>query len=170
MEWSVGSIGGFCVGSTFIIEHQILSGLGYCFSASSPPPLTAAATAAVNIMVEHPELFKKLQTVCQKFHSRISEHADVIFTTSFVESPVQHLYLTKELDRETEDRFLTMISEKCFENNLAVIKAAYLQAEVQVPRPSLRICMCVDLTDEEIDFAVTTLIQCVNEVLSSGKL
>jgi serine palmitoyltransferase len=28
LEYAIGSIGGFCVGSHFIIEHQRLSGLG----------------------------------------------------------------------------------------------------------------------------------------------
>lgn len=28
LEWGVGSIGGFCVGTTYITDHQVLSGLG----------------------------------------------------------------------------------------------------------------------------------------------
>lgn len=28
LEWAVGSIGGFCVGTTYITDHQVLSGLG----------------------------------------------------------------------------------------------------------------------------------------------
>lgn len=28
LEYAIGSIGGFCVGSHFIVEHQRLSGLG----------------------------------------------------------------------------------------------------------------------------------------------
>lgn len=28
LEWGVGSIGGFCVGSNFIVDHQRLSGSG----------------------------------------------------------------------------------------------------------------------------------------------
>lgn len=30
LETSVESVGGFCVGTRFIVEHQRLSGLGYC--------------------------------------------------------------------------------------------------------------------------------------------
>jgi len=36
LERGIGSIGGFCAGSTFVIDHQRLSGSGYCFSASLP--------------------------------------------------------------------------------------------------------------------------------------
>eukprot|EP00128_Syssomonas_multiformis_P007808 Colp12_sorted_trinity150504_noHs@12096 len=36
MSNSLGSIGGFCCGSKYVIDHQRLSGAGYCFSASLP--------------------------------------------------------------------------------------------------------------------------------------
>jgi serine palmitoyltransferase len=37
MEFSLGSVGGFACGSTFVIRHQRLAGAGYVFSASLPP-------------------------------------------------------------------------------------------------------------------------------------
>ena len=43
MGTSLASIGGFVVGTHFVIDHQRLSGLGYCFSASLPPLLASAA-------------------------------------------------------------------------------------------------------------------------------
>ena len=43
LENSAASSGGFCVGTKFVIDHQRLSGLGYCFSASLPPMMAAAA-------------------------------------------------------------------------------------------------------------------------------
>ena len=36
-EHAFGSIGGFCAGAHRIVWHQVLSGAGYCFSASAPP-------------------------------------------------------------------------------------------------------------------------------------
>lgn len=50
METSLGSVGGFCVGSSFVVQHQVLSGQGYCFSASLPPLLAASAIEALNII------------------------------------------------------------------------------------------------------------------------
>lgn len=41
------SAGGFCVGSRVMVDHQRLSGSGYCFSASLPPVLAVGAAAAV---------------------------------------------------------------------------------------------------------------------------
>ena len=58
---SLASIGGFCAGDREIVDHQRLSGLGYCFSASLPPYLAVAASGALQRMQEHPELLKRLR-------------------------------------------------------------------------------------------------------------
>lgn len=66
LENSVGSIGGFSVGSTFIVDHQRLSGLGYCFSASAPPLLAQAAISALDRFESDPAIFKELNKCCEK--------------------------------------------------------------------------------------------------------
>lgn len=68
LENSVGSIGGFSVGTTFIVEHQILTGLGYCFSASAPPLLAQAAISALNHFEQHPEMFSELNEKCKRMN------------------------------------------------------------------------------------------------------
>mmetsp|Transcript_10809 Transcript_10809/g.28361 ORF Transcript_10809/g.28361 Transcript_10809/m.28361 type:complete len:338 (+) Transcript_10809:137-1150(+) len=37
MSCAMGTVGGFCAGSRLVVDHQRLSGSGYCFSASLPP-------------------------------------------------------------------------------------------------------------------------------------
>jgi serine palmitoyltransferase len=44
---ALASVGGFCVGYHEVVDPQRLSGSGYCFSASLPPYLAAAAAAAL---------------------------------------------------------------------------------------------------------------------------
>ncbi|XP_017771913.1 PREDICTED: serine palmitoyltransferase 1 [Nicrophorus vespilloides] len=72
LEFGVSSIGGFCVGSSFVIEHQRLSGLGYCFSASLPPFLSSIAIHAIDLFDTKPELFEKLHNVCKLMHNELS--------------------------------------------------------------------------------------------------
>ena len=43
-------MGGFCAGDREIVDHQRLSGLGYCFSASLPPFLATAAVGALDVL------------------------------------------------------------------------------------------------------------------------
>ncbi len=47
LENAFGSVGGMTVGSEEVVDHQRLSGAGYCFSASSPPFLSKVCVASV---------------------------------------------------------------------------------------------------------------------------
>lgn len=42
-------VGGFCVGSCAMVDHQRLSGSGYCFSASLPPFLAVTASKTLEL-------------------------------------------------------------------------------------------------------------------------
>jgi len=108
LETSVGSVGGFCVGSHFIVEHQRLSGLGYCFSASQPPFLTQAAICALNIFEKQPQIFEQLNDVAEKVNKQFQKLS--CFTLSgHAVSPVKHLRLKSEQHNE---KILREISEK----------------------------------------------------------
>ena len=50
MSPAFGSLGGLCVGTDEVIDHQRLSGAGYCFSAAAPPFYSAAALAALDLV------------------------------------------------------------------------------------------------------------------------
>mmetsp|Transcript_18345 Transcript_18345/g.41563 ORF Transcript_18345/g.41563 Transcript_18345/m.41563 type:complete len:652 (+) Transcript_18345:172-2127(+) len=47
IENALGSVGGMTVGSEEVVDHQRLSGAGYCFSASAPPFLSKVCVASV---------------------------------------------------------------------------------------------------------------------------
>ena len=165
LDWAIGSIGGFCVGTSFVIEHQRLSGLGYCFSASLPPLLTSAAITSLDIMKNNPQIFKSLKDNCIAIDNGLRDSRR-LECSSFPESPVKHVYLKEKLDRNVEEKLLSEISERCIENNLAVITPVYLEAERDLPRPSLRLCVSTLLNESDIDFALNMLKKCAEEVLS----
>lgn len=111
LENAVESIGGFCVGSHFIVEHQRLSGLGYCFSASQPPLLTQAAISALDVFEREPKIFEQLSDVAVKVDEQFR-----LFTKFELRghpiSPVKHLYL-KYIDDEDEcERILRKIADE----------------------------------------------------------
>ena len=60
---ALASVGGFCAGEREIVDHQRLSGLGYCFSASLPPLLATAALGALRTLQgpDAPDLRAALQ-------------------------------------------------------------------------------------------------------------
>jgi len=47
LENALGSVGGMTVGSEEVVDHQRLSGAGYCFSASAPPFLSKVCLGSV---------------------------------------------------------------------------------------------------------------------------
>ncbi|XP_034691128.1 long chain base biosynthesis protein 1 isoform X1 [Vitis riparia] len=61
MGHALATEGGFCTGSTRVIDHQRLSSSGYVFSASLPPYLASAAITAVDVLEENPDLIMKLK-------------------------------------------------------------------------------------------------------------
>lgn len=115
MEYALGTGGGFCVGSTFIVEHQRLSGLGYCFSASLPPFLAAAACAGLDIIEKEPTLIAKLSDCCRTMHELLSD-SDVIQKAydyrSDCLSPVKHLVpKTSNKVGESYDEKITFLNK-----------------------------------------------------------
>ncbi|XP_055596296.1 serine palmitoyltransferase 1 [Uranotaenia lowii] len=166
LEWAAGTIGGFCAGTSFIVEHQRLSGLGYCFSASLPPLLTQAAISALDRFESDPKIFEELRTICRKVSQKLPTLKDFTFRGDAL-SPVKHLYLRKERDYATEKQLLDTISKECINNGLAVISCEYLEnMEKQLARSSIRLTVNRLLSDADIEDAFRILNQAASTVLS----
>ncbi|EDW74422.1 uncharacterized protein Dwil_GK21908, isoform B [Drosophila willistoni] len=151
MEGSMATIGGFCVGSHFIAEHQRLSGLGYIFSASLPPMLTQAAISALDRFERNPQIFEQLQTKSKLLHQQFSKFTKLRLSGNEL-SPVKHLFLAQSSDKfDTEQKLLAEVSNKCIARGVAVVQAAYLQNRERKPvRPSLRIAINRHLDEADI--------------------
>ncbi|KAJ6648611.1 Serine palmitoyltransferase 1 [Pseudolycoriella hygida] len=167
LEYGVASIGGFCIGSTYIIDHQVLSGLGYCFSASAPPLLTQAAISALDRFEEQPVIFEELRCISKKLDAKMHQFSMFELAGDPL-SPVKHLYLKEQFDRDTEMSLISQIVGACVENNLAVVNAEYLvdREFPKCPRSSIRITSNRLLTDDDIEFVFNTLESVSKKVLS----
>nr|KAG5714099.1 hypothetical protein BaRGS_020427 [Batillaria attramentaria] len=152
LENSMASIGGFCCGKKFIIDHQRLSGSGYCFSASQPPMVAVAATKALNLMKESPALLVKLRENCQRVH-KMAQGIDGVEVRGSPLSPVQHLQLTEPAaDRDLDISTLQMVQDMVISQGVAITPARYLEGEEhQLPQPSIRLAVSAHLSEEEID-------------------
>ena len=78
LETSIGTVGGFCCGASYVIDHQRLSGSGYCFSASAPPLLSVAAIQALDIVENEPQLFASLSENSKLLHEKMSSLNSVV--------------------------------------------------------------------------------------------
>ncbi|XP_067601151.1 serine palmitoyltransferase 1 isoform X2 [Pseudorca crassidens] len=166
MENSLASIGGFCCGRSFVIDHQRLSGQGYCFSASLPPLLAAAAIEALNIMEENPDIFAVLKEKCKRIHKALQGISGLKVVGESI-SPAFHLQLEESTGcRERDVKLLQEIVTQCMDRGIALTQARYLEKEEKyLPPPSIRVVVTVEQTEEELEKAATTISKVAQTVL-----
>uniref|UniRef100_A0A7N5KG84 Serine palmitoyltransferase 1 n=1 Tax=Ailuropoda melanoleuca TaxID=9646 RepID=A0A7N5KG84_AILME len=166
MENSLASIGGFCCGRSFVIDHQRLSGQGYCFSASLPPLLAAAAIEALNIMEENPGIFLVLKEKCARIHKALQGISGLKVVGESL-SPAFHLQLTDSTgSRDKDVQLLQEIVKHCMDRSIALTQARYLEKEEKcLPPPSIRVVVTVEQTDEELERAAHTIKEVAQAVL-----
>jgi len=154
LEYSIGSIGGFAVGSSFVIDHQRLSSQSYCFSASLPPLLAAAAIEALNIMEEDDTLlFKTLMNKSTYLHKRLLNIKGYLVIADEI-SPLKHLCLTNSLNTMGRLEEIVAFAQT---RDIVLTIARYLNDEHCLPQPSIRLILNVEMTDEELEFLCTVL-------------
>lgn len=66
-----------CVGTREVVDHQRLSGYGYCFSASLPPFLATAACVALEELQEASATREALCANARSLHEQLSRVAGV---------------------------------------------------------------------------------------------
>lgn len=168
LEGAGGCAGGFCVGTKFVAEHQRLSGLGYCFSASLPPMLAAASIKAVEVLErEGPELVETLQRACTHTHKALTAALpDSVEVDGDEITPVKHLRLTASCSDDEAEATLRRVVEQAQEEGVALTVSAYLKKqERQAPRPSIRVSVSASLTEQEMDEAASAIARAFKKVL-----
>ncbi|XP_065218587.1 serine palmitoyltransferase 1 [Planococcus citri] len=173
MEYALGTGGGFCVGSTFIVEHQRLAGLGYCFSASLPPFLAVAARAGIDVLDEEKDLTDRLSNRCNQLHDALSSSPvlKIYFDIeSDAASPIKHLFLKEPFQLDSYDKEMSLLNEitfYCNNRQILITTAHYLvDKEYKPPRASIRLTVSVTTNSEDISKLISTLEEAANEIFT----
>ena len=166
LENSIGSVGGFCCGKEYVVDHQVLSGLGYCFSASQPPMLAVAGSTALKILQEHPDLLSALCENSQYLHNQLQELEDLL-VEGYPSAPVKHVYLRTSVGNREQDRaLLQSIVELARDKGVAFTLASYQDEEQFLPPPSIRVAVSTEMTTTDLDKSVQVLRVTSHQVLS----
>lgn len=179
LENSLASIGGVTIGNEEIVDHQRLSGSGYCFSAASPPFTASAAIQALNQLKTRPdELMTKLNENKQYLYDKLFAFSklqeDLIQISSDIRSPIVFLVLDDCEEKEYIDEtvFLSEVVRECIRRGVGMVSAGQhnTRAGVQLlraePQASIRMCVSAAHTEGEIDFAVKALSEAFAIVLA----
>lgn len=158
LENSFASYGGFAAGTSFIVDHQRLSGTGYCFSASLPPLQAAAVLVAIDKLEQSSERISQLRENCIRFHEQLKNCPHLQVDGDEI-SPIKHLRFNYRLDdRSEEQRKLENVVNRCFNKGLALTTARYLEdEEIRLPRPSIRLIVSSQFNDDLITQTVKSL-------------
>ena len=168
MATTLSSVGGFCVGRTEIVDHQRLSGAGYCFSASSPPFLSCSAVAALEILEKEKGLLKQLVQKVRVVHAAL-DGAERLSTQSDPNSPVIHVRVSSTpSDRVQHERMLRDICRAARDEGVLAVASVYAEPSPQkkgttsgvfptLPPPTLRIAVRSTHPDDELTRAIGVL-------------
>lgn len=162
MDTALASVGGVCIGSREIVDHQRLSGAGYCFSASAPPFLSAAACLALKILEDTPALMEVLHANTGYLHKSIVEKVDGLRLRCSTPTPIMSLTLsTPPLDSlEDEAAKIIDISNYCVAHGVGIVASKFSllnNTSGMKYHPSLTLCASTKLTSAEMDHVVATL-------------
>lgn len=127
LETSLGAMGGFCVGSDPDKYHQILNSASYCFSASSPPYLCAAASKGLELLAENgaflaERLHNNTKLLRTKLAEKLPKGARVL---GHEDSPVIILQLAnEELPADTARSMMQQVADCAWSAGVAIVAVA----------------------------------------------
>lgn len=167
---ALASIGGFVCGRSYLIDHQRLSGAGYCYSASLPPLLAVGAIEALDIIDQRGGLQAKLAANAALFRAAVTTEFGIgrVFALApgWNHSPVMHLKVVSDVDRAEKERLLRALADAGFDKGLALVLAQYIPAEeLHLPDPSIRLVVSAGHTEKELRAAAKTLAKAAETVV-----
>lgn len=167
LENAFGSVGGICIGDEEVVDHQRLSGAGYCFSASAPPFTASAAIVALETLQEKScKLLEALTVSREALYSGLKTIPQIEITSD-ERSPIAFVRLLGDYQtRAEEEKAVNEVFTKCLDNGVAVVSTSHVKALMHVkPPPSIRITVTAAHSLSDVEHAVKVLKKAVGSVV-----
>jgi len=166
---AIATVGGFCCSSEEVANHQRLSSAGYCFSASQPPFLAKACTAALNkLQNEYSSRLAQLHENIQCFQSALGT-LEGVRVVGHPESPLIFLRLEKSLaSYAMEEQWMIKLQEALWSEGVFVSVPQYLANDYVRPSPGLRLCISSNHSPKILKTAAEKIRKTVSKFLVAG--
>lgn len=89
--------GGFCAGSTDVVEHQRISAASYTFSAALPAMLATTASETLNMLQTNPDILVQCRENIKAMRAQLDPRSDWVHCSSAPENPVVLLVLKPDI-------------------------------------------------------------------------
>ncbi|GMU20317.1 MAG: hypothetical protein AMXMBFR13_04140 [Phycisphaerae bacterium] len=142
---TIPSMGGYIAGSRELITALKFNARGWIFSAALPPPQTAAASAALDVMLDEPQRVDRLRGNTLRYVQGLRRQG---FHVHDGQTPIVPLACRDEAAAFAFTR-------GCLEEGLLVFPIVY--PAVPADQPRIRTTVTAAHTEEDIDFAVAAL-------------
>ena len=113
--------GGFCAGTTDVVEHQRITAASYTYSAALPAMLATTACETLNMLQSNPDILVQCRENVKAMRAQLDPRSDWVHCTSAVDNPVMLLVLKPEvvnsrrLSTHEQERVLQeCVDEVCF--------------------------------------------------------
>lgn len=176
LDASMASVGGLCVGSHEVVDHQRLSGAGYCFSASAPPFLAMAGLSSLKRLQDNASsLMKELHQRCDYVKNSLSQVKGFRLSISedALPTPIIHMCLeatTPPRSWHEEEALVRELVRMCLHNGVGLTASKVSSERLatmnkQTLRPSARLCVSTSVSIKELDHALAVVTRSAEAVL-----
>ncbi|MDI6822880.1 MAG: glycine C-acetyltransferase [Bacillota bacterium] len=139
---AIGVLGGYVAGPGVLIEWLTQRGRPFLFSTSHPPAVTAACIAAIDVLLEEPQLIERLWDNARYFKEGLKKLG---FDTGASETPITPVIIGKGPE--------TMkFSDRLFEEGVFAQGITY--PTVPASKSRVRTIVTATHTREDLDFAL----------------
>jgi 8-amino-7-oxononanoate synthase len=149
---ALGAYGAYVAGSSVLIEYLINRSRSFIYTTGLPPPIAAAADAAIDIMREEPQRILRLWDNAAHLRSRL-ETAGFVF--GLTQSPILPMIVG-------EAQPAVAMAKRLFDRGVYAI--AIRPPTVAPGTARLRLTPIADHTRADLDYAIDAIIQCGREL------
>jgi len=89
--------GGFCAGTTDVVEHQRITAASYTYSAALPAMLATTACETLNLLQSNPDILIQCRENIKAMRAQLDPRSDWVHCTSAIDNPVMLLVLKAEV-------------------------------------------------------------------------
>jgi len=172
--------GGFCAGSTDVVEHQRITAASYTFSAALPAMLATTASETLNMLQTNPGILAECRENIKAMRAQLDPRSDWVHCTSSAENPVMLLVLkpdvinSRRLSIEEQERLLQECVDEALANGVLITRLKSMPVapgsngkdEEWKLQPALKICVTTGLSKKEIEKAGITIRHAITKVLT----